>query len=182
MKRSLSVVSRQFFTLSAGVILTFGMIPTAPAYATTVPATVQLQTTAETEPDLSAQAFLFETNQIRLSAGRAPLALNQALMRAAESKAADMLTRGYWDHFRPGDNKAPWDFIRESGYFYSVAGENLARGFKSAHGITAAWYNSPSHRANLLSDRYSDVGFATVETTDTAGQVQLVTVQMFGSR
>ncbi len=181
MNRTLSVVIRQIFTLASGAALTYGMIPVVPVYATTLP-TVSSVATQGALDDLSPEAFLSETNAIRRSAGRAPLSLNPNLMQAAESKAADMLARGYWDHFRPDDNKAPWDFITEAGYKYSVAGENLARGFKTAQGITAAWYNSPSHKANLLSDRYTDVGYATIETTDAAGATQLVTVQMFGAR
>lgn len=131
---------------------------------------------------ISAQDLLRETNNNRIAVGLAPLNLNDTLSRAAEAKAQDMVTNGYWDHFRPGDHKAPWDFIKEAGYTYKVAGENLARGFRTAGGITQAWMHSPAHAANLLSPRYHDVGFATVYTYDSDGERVLLTVQMFGAQ
>jgi len=128
------------------------------------------------------QDFLGLTNQARLDAGLAPLSLNVELEQAAYAKAADMAKNGYWDHFRPTDHKAPWDFIHEAGYSYTVAGENLARGFVTPTGITKAWMASPTHRANILSPNYTEVGFASVHTTDETGKTVLLTVQMFGSR
>jgi uncharacterized protein YkwD len=130
---------------------------------------------------ISEAAFLDETNIARSDSGLPILHTSVPLTHAAQAKIADMQERGYWDHFRPIDKKAPWDFIRESGYQYSVAGENLARGYKTAHGITEAWLASPSHRANLLSPKYDDVGFATGYIETSEGKV-LLTVQMFGSR
>ena len=132
---------------------------------------------------LSTAAFLDETNAARIDNGLPPLRLNAELSAAASRKAADMLALGYWGHFRPaGDQpKAPWDFIHEAGYDYHYAGENLARGFKTAHGITAAWMASPTHRANLLSPNYTEVGFATVEMYAPNSAPVLLTVQMFGS-
>lgn len=135
----------------------------------------------ETYSKVSAQDFLVETNLVRKEAGLAPLRLNNHLMVAAGKKVDDMVTNNYWDHFRPTDNKAPWDFIKETGYAYHYAGENLARGFKSAHGITEAWMESPSHRANLLSPNYTEVGFATEISTDESGKTVLLSVQMFGA-
>ncbi len=130
---------------------------------------------------VSAQDFLIETNQVRVAAGLEPLTLNNDLMVAAGKKANDMIANNYWDHFRPADKKAPWDFIKESGYDYHYAGENLARGFKTAAGITQAWMESPSHRANLLSPLYTEVGFATELSTDESGETVLLSVQMFAA-
>lgn len=126
--------------------------------------------------------FLTLTNQARQIRGLAPLKLNDQLVQAAEAKAADMVDKGYWEHFRPGDNKAPWAFIEEAGYDYKNAGENLARGFKTPAGITNAWMASPTHRANLLSTHYTEVGFASVQGVNDNGQPVLITVQMFGSK
>ncbi len=126
--------------------------------------------------------FLAATNAARVAAGIAPLRLDVQLEHAAMAKAIDMKEFGYWDHFRPSDHKAPWDFIDEAGYTYRVAGENLARGFHSVQAITTAWLNSPAHRANLLSPKYTDVGFADIEGTDENGNPALFTVQMFASR
>lgn len=126
--------------------------------------------------------FLVLTNEIRQEAGMFSLRLNPQLEQAALAKAADMVAKGYWEHFRPVDHKAPWDFIHEAGYDYVVAGENLARGFRTPQGITQAWNASPTHRANLISSKYTEVGFACVETVGKDGRPILITVQLFGSR
>lgn len=142
---------------------------------------------AKTEPIqltnvFSPTEFLVLTNEARTAFGDKPLNLNTDLDNAALAKAEDMVVNHYWAHFRPSDHKAPWDFIQESGYNYTVAGENLARGFRTPAGITNAWLNSPPHRANMLSPKYNDVGFACVWGTDDSGNPVLLTVQMFGSR
>lgn len=126
--------------------------------------------------------FLALTNSERARAGLPALVLQDQLSRAARAKALDMITKGYWDHFRPGDNKAPWAFIREAGYDYRSAGENLARGYQTPQGVTLAWMNSPSHRANILSHKYTEVGFASVRVINAEGNSILFTVQMFGRR
>ncbi|MEI6477434.1 MAG: CAP domain-containing protein [bacterium] len=128
------------------------------------------------------QQFLDLTNAVRQTYGVLPLTLDDQLNAAAQAKAQDMVDKGYWAHFRPGDNKAPWDFISEAGYSYHVAGENLAKGFRSPEGITQAWVASPTHLANLVSPKYSNVGYASVMSTDSDGSSVLLTVEMFGHK
>lgn len=120
-----------------------------------------------------------QTNQKRAEAGLAPLTLNGTLSQAALSKAQDMMTDQYWAHTAP-DGTQPWDFIRSSGYRYSVAGENLARDFGDTSSMVAAWMASPTHRANILSSRYSEIGIAVVDGNLQGYETTLV-VQMFGS-
>ena len=131
---------------------------------------------------LSNELFLLDLNADRSTAGLAPLRMNDELNVAAEAKAKDMIANNYWDHFRPSDHKAPWEFIDESGYAYQVAGENLARGFRTEAGITDAWMKSPAHRANMLSNKYREVGFASIYTYDETGVRILLSVEMFGAK
>ena len=131
---------------------------------------------------LSNELFLIDLNADRSAAGLAPLRMNDELNVAAESKAKDMIANNYWDHFRPSDHKAPWEFIDESGYAYRVAGENLARGFRTEAGITDAWMKSPAHRANMLSSKYQEVGFASIYTYNETGVRILLSVEMFGAK
>jgi len=138
--------------------------------------------TLPSAPIITATDFLTQTNAARVSLGFAPLKLNEELDNAAQNKIDDMIANNYWDHFRPSDHKAPWDFIKDAGYTYHYAGENLARGFTSAESITQAWLASPAHRANLLSPNYTDVGFATGMGFNDQGQKVLLTVQLFGAR
>jgi uncharacterized protein YkwD len=128
------------------------------------------------------QQFLYWTNFYRVAAGDQPLELNAQLDAAAEAKVQDMIVNNYWAHYRPSDGKSPWDFMTEAGYNYTVAGENLAKGFRTPGGITLAWMNSPEHRANLLSPKYHDVGFASAYTYEPDGTRVLLTDEMFGSR
>lgn len=129
--------------------------------------------------DIPVQELLADTNQERAANGLPPLVLNQDLSNAAAAKAQNMLTENYWAHFAP-DGTSPWSFIKNSGYDYIYAGENLARGYTSASDVVKAWMASPGHKANILSDNYHDIGFA-VETGNLTGEDTVLVVQMFGS-
>lgn len=119
------------------------------------------------------------TNLEREANGLAPLSLNPDLTKAAQLKAKDMFAKDYWAHVSP-DGTTPWVWIRDSGYNYLYAGENLARGFDSSSDVVTAWMNSPEHRANLLSPNYTDIGFA-VQSGMLTGTDTTLVVQEFGS-
>jgi hypothetical protein len=119
-------------------------------------------------------------NQERVARGLAPLKENSELDDAARRKAADMFQKNYWAHFAPDGSTSPWGFIRAAGYNYQFAGENLAKGFTDAKSVVDAWMNSPTHRDNLLSDKYIDEGFAIVPGT-LQGEDTVLVVEMFGS-
>lgn len=129
--------------------------------------------------DIYADQLLSETNQKRAEAGLPPLMMNSQLSQAAAAKAQDMFAKDYWAHNSP-DGKTPWDFIKGSGYVYTLAGENLAKNFSDSSGVVNAWMASPSHRDNLLKAGYRDVGFAVVNGVLNGEETTLV-VQMFGS-
>lgn len=120
------------------------------------------------------------TNEERSKSGADPLKLNSALSKAASMKALDMLEKDYWSHNSP-DGNTPWYFIRAAGYDYVYAGENLARGFSSASDVVSAWMASPSHRENMLSKNFQDVGFA-FEEGDLSGEDTIVVVEMLGGK
>jgi hypothetical protein len=120
------------------------------------------------------------TNQKRAEAGLHPLSLSQELSNAASSKASYMFEKDFWAHVAP-DGTTPWYFIRSAGYEYQYAGENLARGFDSADEVVNAWMASPTHRENLLSPNYKDIGFA-VGSGSLTGSETILVVQAFGSR
>lgn len=120
-----------------------------------------------------------QTNRARLSQGLGVLTVNNNLTLAAQHKAENMLADHYWAHVSPS-GKQPWAFISEAGYKYRVAGENLARDFTDTPDMIQAWLNSPSHRANLLGDKYSEIGVAVVVGKLDDYETTLV-VQMFGT-
>ncbi|HEY4512332.1 MAG TPA: CAP domain-containing protein [Candidatus Paceibacterota bacterium] len=107
------------------------------------------------------------------------LAVNPILERAAQMKARDMAVKGYFAHYSP-DGLAPWDWIKLAGYSYVYAGENLAINFTDSTDINNAWMKSPSHRANLLNERYTEIGIATEKGTYQGRETTFV-VEMFGS-
>jgi Cysteine-rich secretory protein family len=108
--------------------------------------------------DVSASELLSDTNTQRLDDHESPLLLNDRLTSAAQAKADDMVARNYWSHDTP-DGQTPWTFITAAGYSYASAGENLAYGFSSSSALTNGWMNSPEHRANILNQHFSQVGF-----------------------
>lgn len=130
--------------------------------------------------DISAQELLLITNQKRLADGELPLRLSSELSLAAKQKAQNMFEKNYWAHNAP-DGTTPWVFIKSAGYEYVYAGENLARGFSTSSDVVEAWMASPSHRENMLSDKYQEVGFA-IESGKLAGENTTLVVEMFGNK
>lgn len=120
------------------------------------------------------------TNDERKKAGFPELEVSPILSSAAAAKAADMLARDYWAHIAP-DGTQPWKYFKDSGYNYRYAGENLARDFSNPEDVVSAWMASASHRENLLSARYQEIGIAVIEG-DLGGVDTTLVVQFFGSR
>lgn len=120
------------------------------------------------------------TNQKRMEVGLSPLELSPTLAQAAKAKGQDMLTKGYWAHTSP-DGVEPWKFFTDAGYTYRYAGENLARDFSNPQSAVEAWIASPSHKENMLSSKYKDIGIAVVEG-NLAGVDTTIIVQFFGTR
>ncbi|PIS20648.1 hypothetical protein COT52_02780 [candidate division WWE3 bacterium CG08_land_8_20_14_0_20_43_13] len=129
--------------------------------------------------NISSSDIISLTNQARQNNGLSGLKYNEALSRAAEEKAHHMFNHDYWAHVAP-DGTDPWYFIKAQNYDYIFAGENLARDFNDSHGVLDAWLASPSHRDNVLSGRYSEIGIAVVDGVLDGEQTTLV-VQMFGA-
>lgn len=129
--------------------------------------------------NMSADQLLAITNQDRQQNGLPPLILDGQLNQAAVAKGQDMLSKNYWAHVSP-TGTPPWYFIKSAGYNYVYAGENLARGYISAQDVVNAWMTSSTHRENMLSNKYSSVGFA-VLTGNLTGEDTVLVVEMLGS-
>lgn len=129
--------------------------------------------------DITSSQLLYLTNIQRQDNGANPLSLNDKLSIAATNKARNMFRQNYWAHNSP-DGKTPWVFVKDSGYTYVYAGENLARGFQNSDEVIKAWMASPDHRENMLSKNYSDVGFAVIKGK-LSGEETVLIVEMLGS-
>lgn len=119
------------------------------------------------------------TNEKRAGSGMPALRYNSSLTQAAYAKGNHMLANQYWAHIAP-DGTEPWKFFTDVGYKYRYAGENLARDFTNPQSVVDAWMASTTHRENLLSSKYTDIGVAVVEG-GLNGIDTTIVVQFFGS-
>jgi uncharacterized protein YkwD len=128
--------------------------------------------------DIRQSEIIRLSNDERDKAGAGLLHESAVLDQAAAKKAADMFAHDYWAHTSP-TGTTPWYFFDLVGYKYSYAGENLARDFDTSAGVVAGWMASPSHRENLLSTNYIEIGVAVVDGMLLDHETTLV-VQLFG--
>lgn len=129
--------------------------------------------------NIEEEKLLEYTNIKRVENGLKPLKMNAQLSDAARNKAAYMFAYNFWAHNAP-DGTTPWKFINDAKYDYVYAGENLARDFENSNEVVEAWMNSETHRANILQDKYRDIGFAVVDG-NLNGESTTLVVQMFGT-
>ncbi|MFZ2555845.1 MAG: CAP domain-containing protein [Minisyncoccia bacterium] len=106
------------------------------------------------------------------------LTVNPALVAAAQAKADDMATKSYFSHTSP-EGYDSWHWFKEAGYEYRFAGENLAVDFSDSGDVEDAWMRSPTHRDNIVSPKYTEIGIA-VATGTYQGRPTVFAVQMFG--
>lgn len=159
--RPLAAVSAALLAIKALAAITLILTPTPAQLSTiTVNRIIQL------------------TNAERTKAGLKPLTVNSALTAAAQDKGNNMLAYDYFAHISP-TGVTPWFWITKHGYNYLVAGENLAIDFTEAEDVVAAWMASPSHRANILQNEYTEMGVAVV-TGEFQGGTSTIVVHMFG--
>lgn len=119
------------------------------------------------------------TNSSRIEYSLKALTVNSQLTKAAQNKANDMLAKQYFAHVSP-DGHNPWYWIKNTGYNYLAAGENLAVDFTQAESVETAWMNSPGHRANILNPNFEEIGVGISHGTF-EGHDTIFVVQMFGT-
>lgn len=107
------------------------------------------------------------------------LVINKTLQQAAQMKANDMATNSYFAHTSPA-GITPWAWFKEAGYAFSYAGENLAINFEESEDVNNAWLASPTHRANIMNEKFTEIGIATAEGFYQGRKTTFI-VQMFGT-
>ena len=117
------------------------------------------------------------TNQNRKSQNLSVLTINPVLNKVAELKAKDMAEKSYFAHVSP-EGKQPWYWFNLVGYKYSYAGENLAVDFTDSEDVTYAWMNSPTHKANIMKNSYTEMGTG-VATGTWNGRPTIFVAQVF---
>ncbi|HEX9722106.1 MAG TPA: CAP domain-containing protein [Candidatus Paceibacterota bacterium] len=119
------------------------------------------------------------TNAQRQQNGLPPLPANAILDHIARAKARDMFDLQYFAHESP-TGKGVGDLADEFGYEYLAIGENLALGnYQNEQALVQAWMDSPGHRANILNEKYREIGIA-VAKGNFEGQEVWLAVQTFG--
>ncbi|HLD35047.1 MAG TPA: CAP domain-containing protein, partial [Patescibacteria group bacterium] len=122
--------------------------------------------------------ILSYTNASRAESGVPALSLNSKLNQAAKLKAQDMIADDYFAHTAP-DGTKPWEFLKQAGYSYAAAGENLAMDFTEASSVHVAFMNSPSHKKNIVNGQYTEMGVAVIDG-ELQGHQTTILVEFFG--
>lgn len=127
---------------------------------------------------ITAPNIVLLTNQTRREIDLPALNIDEKLAMAAQAKADHLVANQYFAHTSP-DGLSPWHWIKTYGYDYRSAGENLAVFFNSAEDVTSGWIASPTHRANIVSDRFTEIGVGVAQGTYD-GYPAIFVAQMFG--
>lgn len=105
------------------------------------------------------------TNQERQANGCPALKVNAALTRSASGHSADMAAKGYFDHDSP-DGRTPFDRMKDAGYSFSMAAENIAAGQPTPSSVVSGWMNSEGHRKNILNCALTEIGVGVAKGGD----------------
>ncbi|MEI6352333.1 MAG: CAP domain-containing protein [Candidatus Nomurabacteria bacterium] len=119
------------------------------------------------------------TNEARLKYGDSPLLKSDKLEAASLLKASDMIENNYFSHNSP-TGVSPWYWIKKAGYNFIYAGENLAIDFTESSDVQNAWLESPAHKANILNDKFTEIGIST-KLGNFNGSNTIFVVEMFGT-
>jgi|GEM_PF-544296 len=108
----------------------------------------------------------------------ASLTLACKLTQAAQNHSEDMAT--YFNMSHTGsDGSSMSSRIRATGYQFSSAAENIARGQDSVQSVMNAWLNSPGHCANIMRASVSQLGVGFAIGTSPNGFEQIFWTQNF---
>jgi len=130
--------------------------------------------------DITKTALVELANIERAKHNLPALSSNSELDRAAYLKAEDMVKNGYFNHVSPSGVR-PWHWFDKAGYDYKYAGENLAIGFLDSTEVQKAWTASPTHQANIVNNKYKEIGIAVLKA-NFDGSPATVVVQLFGTK
>ncbi len=118
------------------------------------------------------------TNLERKKKELPPLLTNALLFKVAQAHSENMAKQGKMEHVL--DGKKPGDRMREAGYKFARAHENIAKGDPQVplEDLMKAWMESKGHRENILTEMCTEIGIGIAKDAD--GQVYYT--QVFGKR
>lgn len=94
-----------------------------------------------------------------------PLSWSSSAGQAARKHSQNMALEDFFNHKDPSF-RSPGDRLKAEGIYYQKCGENIIAGYGSAILSSHGWYNSKSHRDNLLNDKYRYLGVGFVYDKD----------------
>jgi len=131
----------------------------------TLPSTVPAQT-AEQEPAMTIGEMKAEiirlTNIERVKAGQPELEALPALMDTAQAKSDDMKNNHYYGHMSPVYG-SPGEMIKAAIPSSKFRAENIAPWTETPKEVVAKFMDSPEHRNNMLSPKYTYIGVGIIE-------------------
>ncbi len=132
-------------------------------------------------PGIDAVDLMDRVNAERTNRFISSLITNSNLITAATAKSNDMIARNYFAHVDPDGNYV-WGRIESAGYTpYLILGENLAMDFTSATTVVEAWMSSPTHRANIVNEKFQDQGMASIYGELETGRNSILITNLFGT-
>ena len=109
-------------------------------------------------------------NAERTSRGLSALSMSSEASKAADVRAKEIVTK--FSHTRP-DGSSCFTVLSQMGVSYKKAGENIAYGQNSPEEVVNAWMNSPSHRENILSTGFNEIGVSSYKVGSTIYWTQM---------
>ena len=129
---------------------------------TTTQATTESQTSSSSSLSAMEQEVVRLVNIERNKQGLSSLEIDEELYKVAKLKSEDMKNNNYFSHTSPTYG-SPFDMLKQFNISYKAAGENIAKGQKTAEAVVTAWMNSDGHRQNILSSSYTHIAVAYVD-------------------
>lgn len=120
-------------------------------------------------------------NKERAAVGCPTLLPNDILMQVAQAHSQDMADRDFFDH-TGADGRSMTQRMRDAGYRYARAAENLAAGVDSPAKVVALWMQSPGHRINILNCQLRETGVGYVVDVHDPLDYGVYWTQDFGTR
>lgn len=120
--------------------------------------TVKKKTTVKSDPTLSkyAKQVVALVNKERTKRGLNKLKMTNSALQSAAQKRAKEITK-LFSHQRP-DGTMCYTALDAYKVKYMASGENIAMGQFSPENVMDSWMDSPGHKANILSDFYTEIG------------------------
>ena len=102
-------------------------------------------------------------NEYRRKNGLEKLQPFSKLQEVSEIKAKDLVEYEYFSHIS-NQLGTPFEMLQQNGIDYRTAGENLAGNLNPERAVEA-WINSPSHRENILEEKFQYTGICVMDSS-----------------